>query len=76
MQSPFFIYFDAHDDTGERLYGVKEILVKNQCLLSETNELSLNLNDKFRFNLVQSVRFKFEAFSCYIYGTVTVLQSK
>ena len=30
----------------------------NQCLLSLTNELSSNLNKKFRSSLVQNVNFK------------------
>lgn len=37
-------------------------LVKNQCLLTASNELSFNLNNNFRFSLAQSINFKPESF--------------
>ena len=33
----------------------------NQCLLSATNELSSNLKNKFRCNIVQNINFKFKS---------------
>ena len=39
-----------------RLYEIKEKKYSyNQCFLSATNELSLNLNNKFRSSLVQNI---------------------
>ena len=38
-----------------------------------TNELSFNLDDKFHFNLVQSINFKVQSIN-FIYGSVKVPQ--